>query len=154
MHPTLCSKAPASRDSTVQAPRPTASDLGDAAAGGLDLLLGRRAERVRGELERDAAQVAAAENLDRLVLADRAGLDQLVRADLPALREQLDQALQVDHLELHPEPVAEALELGQAHVDRHLPTLEGGRHLVPGLGALGAAARRLALGALAPADPG
>src|SRR4029079_12408510 len=44
--------------------------------------------------------------------------------------------------------VLEALELRQAHVDGHLPTLERRRDVLTGLRALGAAARRLALGAL------
>src|SRR5699024_2418187 len=42
------------------------------------------------------------------------------------------------------EGVLEAAELGQPHVQRHLPALEAGRHLVAGLGALGAAASGLA----------
>ena len=49
--------------------------------------------------------------------------------------------------------VTESLELGQPHVDGHLPTLESGGDLVPGLGALGTAAGRLALGGLATAEP-
>ena len=37
------------------------------------------------------------------------------------------------------------LSFGEPHVDRHLAALEGGRHLVAGLGALGAATGGLAL---------
>ena len=59
-----------------------ALQLGGGATGGRDLLLGRRAERVRRDLELHAAELAGAEHLDRLALADRAGLDQLERADL------------------------------------------------------------------------
>ena len=56
---------------------------GGATSGG-DLLLGRRAERVRRDLELHPAELAVAEDLDRLALADRAGVDQLGRADLAA----------------------------------------------------------------------
>src|SRR5690606_14309939 len=51
-------------------------------------------------------------------------------------------------LVLHPERVGEALELRQAHVQRDLAAFEAGRHLVTGLGALGAATGGLALGRL------
>ena len=68
--------------------------------------------------------------------------------DGATLGEELVDAVEVDDLELHLERVLEALELRQPHVDRHLATLEGGRHLVAGLGALGAATGGLALGAL------
>ena len=44
---------------------------------------------MRGDVELDAAEVAGAEHLDRLALADRAGRDQLVDADRAALGEQL-----------------------------------------------------------------
>ena len=68
--------------------------------------------------------------------------------DVAALGEQRRRAGQVDDLELDLERVLEALELRQPHVQRHLAALEAGRHLVAGLGALGAATGGLALGAL------
>ena len=46
---------------------------------------------MRGDLELDA-EVAVAEHLDRLALADGAGGDELVDADRPALGEQLRRA--------------------------------------------------------------
>ena len=68
--------------------------------------------------------------------------------DLAAVREQLGEPVQVDDLVLGAERVLEAPQLGQPHVQRHLAALEAGRHLVAGLGALGAATGGLALGAL------
>src|SRR6185295_17514129 len=56
--------------------------------------------------------------------------------------------VQVDHLEGDLEPVAEALELRQPHVDGHLPALEGRRHVLAGLRPLRTAAGSLALRAL------
>ena len=109
--------------------------LGDRPAGGRDLVAGAAGEGVRADGQRDAVQVAVAEHLDQLVAPDRAGRDQLVRADRAALGEQPGQVAHVHHLVLDAEPVLEALELGQPHVQRHLPALEGGdtvlRALVP-----------------------
>ena len=65
-----------------------------------------------------------------------------------AVREQLGEPVQVDDLEHDLELVLEALELRQAHVDGHLPTLERRRDVLAGLGALGTATGGLALGAL------
>src|SRR6185503_20830401 len=130
----------------------TTLQLGGGAARCRDLLLGRSAERVSLQLELHATELAGAEDLHRLALADRTGVDELGRADLAAVGEELNETVQVDHLEHHLELVLEALELRQPHVDGHLPALERRRHLVAGLGALGAAAGRLALGALTAAD--
>src|SRR6185312_10980141 len=79
---------------------------------------------------------------------------QLVHTDGAALGEQPVDVADVDDLVLGAEPVAESLELGQPHVDGHLPTLEGHRHILAGLGALGAAARGLAFRAVTTADAG
>ena len=99
-------------------------------------------------------QVTAAEHLDELATAHRAAVGQGLRRHLAARREQLGEPPDVDDLVLGLElRVREALELGQAPVHRHLAALEPDRHLVAGLGALGATARRLALGALATAEP-
>src|SRR5258705_13602203 len=86
------------------------SDDGGGAPGGLDLLLGRRAERVRRHLELHAAEFTGTEDLHRLALADPAGLDQLEYPDLPTLREQLGEPVQVHDLEGHLELVVETLE--------------------------------------------
>src|SRR3954453_9890164 len=129
------------------------SDDGSGAAGGLDLLLGRRRERLDGHLAGDR-DVALSEDLDRLTLAGRALGDQVVDRHGPALREQLAEAVQVHDLELDPEGVLEPLQLRQAHVQGQLAALEVRRHLVASLGALGATAGRLALGALTATDPG
>ena len=97
---------------------------------------------------RHAAQVTVAEDLHQLVLANRTGSDELVDADGAALREQLGDVADVDDLVLDPVGVGEALELRQPHVDRHLAALEGCRHVLACLGALGAATGGLTLGPL------
>src|SRR5690606_9399413 len=125
----------------------TSAQLGDGATGRGDLLLGGAGELVRADLDRDG-DLSLAENLDQLVLADRAGSDELVLADLAALREQFGDRPDVHDLVFGAERVGEALELGQPHVDRHLPALEGGRDVLTSLGALGTTARGLTLGAL------
>src|SRR5205823_1927333 len=72
-----------------------------------------------------------------------------------ALGEQLREPPDVDDLVGGLEPgVREALELGNPPVQRHLAALERGRHLRARLGALGAAARGLALGRLTAPHPG
>src|SRR3954453_17943960 len=123
------------------------------AAGGLDLLLGRGREGLDTHLagHRD---LALAEDLDRLALADRALGHEVVDRHGAALGEQLAEAVEVHDLELDPEGVLEALQLRQPHVQRQLAALEVRRDLVAGLGALGTAAGGLALGTLTAADPG
>src|SRR6185312_7426347 len=115
---------------------------------------GAARERVRAHRQRDA-EVAVAEHLDRLVAPDGAGLDQLLRTHRAALGEQRAEVADVHDLVLHPEAVAEALELGQPHVQRHLPALEAGRDVLARARALGATTGRLAaLAAFTAADPG
>src|SRR5688572_24201857 len=125
--------------------------LDGAATSGGDLVLGGGAERMRRHLELHAPQVAVAQHLDQPALADRAGLDELVRPDRAPRGEQLGEPVQVHDLVLDPEVVLEPLQLGQAHVDRHLPTLERRRDVLARLGALRAPTGRLALRAFAPA---
>src|SRR6476661_2441868 len=120
---------------------------GDRAAGGFDLLLGGCRELVSGHVDLDG-DLAGAENLDRGVVADRTLGHEVGDGHIAALGEQGGQLVQVDDLELHAEGVLEATQLGQAHVQRHGATLETLRDLVAGLGALGATAGGLALGAL------
>src|SRR5262249_50141016 len=118
-----------------------------------DLLARATAELVRGPLDLDG-QLAVAEDLDQGVLANRTLGHQLVHTDGTALREQPVDVTDVDDLVLGAEPVAESLELGQPHVNRHLPALEGRRNALACLGALGTAAGGLALGPLTATDPG
>src|SRR5690606_33794936 len=73
--------------------------------------------------------------------------DEVLDGDSATLGVQRREAVEVDDLELGAERVLEPSELGQPHVQRHLPTLEAGRHLVTGLGALGAATSGLAASA-------
>src|SRR5581483_5919667 len=123
------------------------SENGDRTASGLDLLLGRRREGVRGDLDLDG-DVARAEHLDRLVLANQTFGDEVLLGDRTGLREGLRDLVQVHDLELDLERVLEALELRQTHVDGHLATLERDRHVVTSLRALGTTASRLTLRAL------
>src|SRR5690606_13824842 len=122
-------------------------------AGRRDLLLRRSGELLSGDVELDA-HLALTQHLDGLVLADSALGDEILDRDGAALGEQLLQGRQVHDLVLDAEGVGEAAELGQPHVQRHLPALEADGHLVTGLGALGAATRGLALGSLTTADAG
>ena len=103
---------------------------------------------MRRHLHRNG-DVAVAKDLDRAPFAHGASCHELVDADRAALGKQRLQCGQVDDLVLDLVGVLEAAKLGQPHVQRHLPALEVGRHLVAGLGALGAAASGLALRALA-----
>src|SRR5690606_15078213 len=102
--------------SATSASQLTFLQLNGRATSGGDLLLCRRAERVRRNLELHLAELACAEHLHRLALADRTGVDQLDRADLAATREEFGEPVQVHHLELDLELVLKALELRQAHV--------------------------------------
>src|SRR3712207_184761 len=127
---------------------PQASQLGGGPTGGCVLLLGGLAEGVRRDGQRDTTQLARAEDLDRLVAADRTGLGEFRRADLAAVGEQLGEPVQVHDLEDDLVLVLEALELRQTHVQRHLAALERRGDVLTGAGALGTAAGGLALGAL------
>src|SRR5690606_9783036 len=121
-------------------------------AGCLDLLLGRRRPGVDGHLELDA-QLTGAEDLDRLTGAHRPLGGEVLPGDGATLGVKRTELVQVHHLVLGTERVLEATELGQPHVQRHLPALEASRDLVTGLGALGATARGLpALAALTASD--
>src|SRR3954463_1383035 len=127
--------------------------LGGAPTGGVVLLASRPGEAVRLDLEGDA-HVARAEDLHELPTTYGALRGQHVRVDLATVGEEGGELVQVDDLVLGPERVAEALELRNPHVEGHLPALEGLRHLVAGLRALGATAGGLALGAFSATHPG
>src|SRR6478609_8975729 len=129
------------------------SVLRDASAGSHDRVLrGRRVGVDRdGDLDRE---LAGAEHLDGLALADRALRHEVGDRHVATVRVQRRELVQVDHLVLDAERVLEAAQLREAHVQRHLPTLEARRHLVAGLGALGATTGRLALGRLATTHAG
>src|SRR5206468_3976172 len=112
-----------------------------------DLFPSAAAELVCGDADLDG-QLSVAEHFDQRVLAYRTGRHQLVDTDIAALGEQLVDVADVDDLVLRAEPVAEALELRQPHVDRHLAALERRRDVLAGLGALRTATGGLALGTL------
>jgi hypothetical protein len=57
---------------------------------------------VRRHRQRDAVEVAVAEDLDQLARADRTGGDELVDADRAALGEQLGEVADVDDLVTRP----------------------------------------------------
>src|SRR5206468_2646626 len=97
-----------------------------------DLLACTAAELVRGDVDLDA-ELAIAENLDERVLANRSLGHQLVQPDRTAVGEQSSEVADVDDFVLGAKPVTETLELGQPHVNRHLPTFEGGGHVLTSL---------------------
>src|SRR3954471_16544352 len=119
-------------------------DGGGAAPGRADLLGRRGGEGVRVYVAFDAAEVAGAQDLDRLAAADRPCVGEAVGVDRAALREQRRDPVQVHDLEHDLVAVLEAGELGQPHVQRRLATLEAGGDVATGAGALGAAAGGLA----------
>src|SRR5262245_50612189 len=102
-------------------PSSTFDHLG-AAAGCGDALLSRFAEGMRLHRQR-FGQLALAENLDRPAAAHQALLEQRGRVDHGAGGEGRLEPAQVHDAELPPERVVEAA-LGQAALQRHLPTLE------------------------------
>src|SRR6476620_8772667 len=120
--------------------------LGRGTACGGDLFARATAELVRGDVDL-YRQLAVGEHLDQRVLAYRTRGHQLVDTDIAALGEQLVDVADVDDLVLGAEPVAEPLELGQPHVNRHLPAFERRRDVLAGLRALRTATGGLALGA-------
>ena len=68
--------------------------------------------------------VAGAEHLDLLALADRALGHEVVDGDVATVREQLGELLEVHDLVLDAERVLEPAQLRQPHVHRHLAALE------------------------------
>src|SRR5688572_23474776 len=104
---------------------------GGRTAGGLDLLLRRGGERLGAHLDGDL-DLALAQHLDALALADRALGDELVDGDAATLGEQLTDPVEVDDLVLLAEGVLEALQLGQAHVqsEEHTSELQSQSNLV------------------------
>ena len=119
----------------------------DRAARRLDLALGGLGERVGAHLDRTAMSPLPSTLTGRFLRTAPAATSS-ADADRAALGEQRLELGHVDDLELDLVGVLEALELGQPHVQRHLPALEARGHLVAGLGALGAAAGGLALAGL------
>src|SRR5690606_3029855 len=125
----------------------------DGAAGGDDLLLRGARDLVDRDVQLNR-NLACAENLDLFVLANGALGDQITDGDVAPLGVELGEAIQVHDLVFDPERVLESAELGSAHDLVQVAALEPDAHLVAGLGALGAAARGLALGALTASDAG
>src|SRR5690606_33586241 len=120
------------------------SAVADRAPGREDLLTRGRRQGVDLDRELDR-HLAGAEHLDELALADRTLRHEVLDRDRSTLRVELGQAVEVHDLVLGTERGLEAAQLGQAHVERHLATLERRRHLVARLRALRAATRRLTL---------
>src|SRR3569833_83004 len=118
---------------------------GGGATGRFELLLGGAGEAVGGHVELDAVDVTVAEHLDELALADEPRRGELFVADLATVREDAGDVAHVHRLVLGAEAVLEATQLREPHEDGHLPTLEPGGHVHPGLGALRTATGRLAL---------
>src|SRR4029453_18987093 len=125
----------------------------DRAARGDDLLLGGAGDLVDRDVELHL-DVDVAEHLAALVLADGPLVDEVGDGDVAALRVELGELLQVDHLVLDTERVLEAAQLRRTHVVRKLATLETGADVVAGLRTLGAATGGLALRPLTASDAG
>src|SRR5699024_9420921 len=89
---------------------PEGSELGDRAAGLLELVLGGRGERVCAHVDRDV-DVPVAEHLDERAVTDGPGLDEVLDGDGAPLGEEFPEAGDVDDLVLDAEWVLEALEL-------------------------------------------
>src|SRR6478736_381762 len=89
----------------------TGLQLGDRTAGGRDLVARAAREGVRADRQGDLAEVAVTQHLDRLAGPDCANRGQLLGTHGAAGREQPRQIADVHDLVLHPEAVAEALEL-------------------------------------------
>src|SRR6185437_2463646 len=128
-------------------------EFGGRSAGSSNLLCCAGGECVGGDVNLDG-DVAGAQHLHGLVLANGALLNQGVHRDNAAFGEELVQLVQVDNLELDAERVLEAAKLREAHVQRQLAAGKAGLDLVAGLGALGAAASGLALGSFTTANTG
>src|SRR5690606_1930339 len=116
---------------------PSANSL-DGAARGDDLSLGGARDLVDRNIQLNV-NVTAAENLHLLVLAHGALGDEVAHGDVAALRVQLGEAVEVDHLVLDAERIGEPAQLRGAHDAVQVAALEAGAHLVPRLGALGSA---------------
>src|SRR5919109_8423 len=104
------------------------------AAGGGDPVGGRRGEGMRLDPDADR-DVAAAQHLDRGVLAGQATGHEAVRVDLAPVGQGLGQAVEVDDRPLDPVAGREALELGHAPLEWELAALEADPHRGAGLGA-------------------
>ncbi|VXB10501.1 conserved hypothetical protein [Arthrobacter sp. 8AJ] len=120
---------------------------GGASACCSNLFGGAGRECVGGDVNLDG-DVAGAQHLDGLVLANGTLFDQVLHGDCATFREQLVELVQVYHLELDPERVLEATQLGQAHVQRQLAAGKASLHLVAGSRTLGTTAGGLTLGCL------
>src|SRR5665647_975840 len=129
------------------------SEDGGRATGGLDLVLGGGRELVSRDAHLDG-DLAGAQHLDELPVADGPLGHQVLDRHVAALREEHRDAVKVDDLVLGAEGVLEATELGKPHVHRHLPALEALGNLVARLRALGTAASGLSLAALAATHTG
>src|SRR3954451_19250913 len=119
-------------------------ELGDRATGGGDLLLGGTGDGIDRHLQRHG-DLALAEDLDEAVLANGTLSHQTLDGDLATLGVERGQLVEVHDLVVRIEGVLEALQLREAHLAGHLPTLEALRNLVTGLRALGTTTGRLTL---------
>src|SRR6476620_5090498 len=110
-------------------------------------------ECVDGDVNLDV-DVAGAQHLDGLVLANGTLFDQVLHGDSATFREQLVELVQVYNLVLNPERVLEAAQLRQAHVQRQLAAGKASLDLVAGLRTLGTATSGLTLGTFTTTNPG
>src|SRR6478609_3299918 len=146
-------------------PGPKPADTGSSTAGAVplegggasaccsNLFSGAGRECVGGDVNLDG-DVAGAQHLDGLVLANGTLFDQVLHGDCATFREQLVELVQVYNLVLNPERVLEAAQLRQAHVQRQLAAGKASLDLVAGLRTLGTATSGLTLGTFTTTNTG
>src|ERR1700693_4868653 len=88
--------------------------------------------------------LTASQDLDRPPLVSQPVYVESLGGNNVATLEVAPENLHVDGCVFDAVRVGEALQFGDTPLQRHLATLEPGRHVLAGSGALGAAARRLA----------
>src|SRR5690349_12884003 len=150
--------SPRYRESQQRATAPSLFGINPLEGGGAsaccgNLFSGAGRECVGGDINLDG-DVAGAQHLDGLVLANGTLFDQVLHGDCATFREQLVELVQVYNLELNPERVLEAAQLRQAHVQRQLAAGKASLHLVAGLRTLGTATGGLTLGAFTTTNTG
>src|SRR5919112_5011547 len=133
--------------------RPPALESGGASACCSNLFSGAGRECVGGDVNLDG-DVAGAQHLHGLVLANCTLFDQVLHGDCATFREQLVELVQVYNLELNPERVLEAAQLRQAHVQRQLAAGKASLDLVAGCSTLRATTGGLTLGCFTTTNAG
>src|SRR5215217_6924548 len=101
-----------------------------ATASGFELRLGGAGEAVGRDIKLHASDIAVAENLDELALADETTGNKSLNANRATFGEHTGDVAQVHRLVLGTESVLEPAKLRQPYVERRLPTLKAGWHIL------------------------